>query len=264
MRPSGSASPPTRQLALTNRAKRKWPTEACARAVAVSTALEDRTMADIPNLAGVATGDLVETIGSGKYEARYINWSRTLHLLRQNAPGWLPEAIPGTKGLLHEAPKGAYLLIRFRHADGTVTPEVPQAVMDNTNKAIPWDSITARNVTDTHRRGVCLAAALTFGLAYELWAKVALESGYGEEAEQAAPARITPAGGVWDALDAETQTKLEQVVITVNEYMEADDPTGANEYLHRTGLTADEKVAVWSRLDSKTRTALKKATKEAA
>ena len=40
-------------------------------------------MAQFPNLAGVATNDLVEKIG-GSFAASYINWSRTLQLLRQN------------------------------------------------------------------------------------------------------------------------------------------------------------------------------------
>ena len=43
-------------------------------------------MADFPNLAGIATKDLVENIGTGKFKASYINWSRTMNLLRQNAP----------------------------------------------------------------------------------------------------------------------------------------------------------------------------------
>ena len=147
-------------------------------------------MADIPNLAGVATADLVEKIGGGNFQASYINWSRTLHLLRTNAPGWLPELVPTTGGaILHEAPQGAFLLIRFRHTDGTVTPEVPQAIMDTRNAAIPTNKVTARDITDTHRRGVCMAAAFTFGLAYELWAKLPLESGYHDDAQPAKPPR---------------------------------------------------------------------------
>lgn len=138
----------------------------------------------LPNLAGVATADLVEKIG-GSFQASYINWSRTLNLLRTHAPGWLPETVPNADGgLLHAAPVGCYMLIRFRHGD-TVTPAVPQAVMDSRNNAIPHDKITARDVTDTHRRGICMAAAMTFGLAYELWAKLPLESGY--EAPEPAP-----------------------------------------------------------------------------
>lgn len=142
-------------------------------------------MNELPNLAGVATEDLVERIGTGKFSAAYINWSRTMHLLRTHAPGWQPELVPAQDGyLLHQAPEGAYLMLRFRKGD-EVTMTVPQAVMDSRNAAIPVDKITARDITDTHRRGICMAAAMTFGLAYELWAKLPLESGYHHEEPRA-------------------------------------------------------------------------------
>lgn len=138
-------------------------------------------MTNIPNLAGIAQSDLVEQIGTGKYAASYINWSRTMALLREHAPGWQPELVNSPDGyILHQAPVGGYLMIRFRNGE-TTTPPVPQAIMDNRNAAIPLDKITARDITDTHRRGVCMAAAFTFGLAYELWAKLPLESGYHDE-----------------------------------------------------------------------------------
>ena len=146
----------------------------------------------LPNLAGVATKDLVESIGTGKFSASYINWSRTLQLLRQHAPGWLVDTVPAADGgLLHRAPVGAYLLIRFVNVDGTTTPAVPQAIMDHRNNAIPYDKITARDVTDTQRRGACLAAAMIFGLAAELWAKMPLESGWGQEGDEAPKAAPT-------------------------------------------------------------------------
>ena len=136
-------------------------------------------MAELPNLKGIATKDLVETIGSGRFQASYINWSRTMQLLRDNAAGWTIETVfSADGGMLHQAPVGGYLLLRMRHVDGTVTPEVPQAVMDNRNSAIPFDKITARDITDTHRRGSCLVLAFQTGLAHELWAKMPLESGY--------------------------------------------------------------------------------------
>ena len=144
----------------------------------------------LPNLAGVASQDLVEKIGTGRFEASYINWSRTLNLLRTHAPGWTANCITADDGgLLHKAPVGAYLLIQFVHTDGSETPAVPQAVMDNRNNAIPYEKITARDVTDTQRRGTCMAAAFIFGLAYELWAKMPLESGYSalESAPESAP-----------------------------------------------------------------------------
>ena len=148
-------------------------------------------MAELPNLAGVVTKGLVETIGTGKYAAPYVNWSRTMQLLREGAPGWLVDYEPSTDGtILHRAPIGGYLMIRFRHLDGTVTPALPQAVMDNRNNPIPYEKIGARDVSDTQRRGLCMAAAMTFGLAYELWAKMPLENPYrisGDEEASAAP-----------------------------------------------------------------------------
>lgn len=223
-------------------------------------------MAEIPNLAGVATADLVEKIGGGNFQASYINWSRTLHLLRSHAPGWLPELVPNSEGhVLHGAPVGAFLLIRFRHADGTTTPEVPQAIMDTRNAAIPMAKVTARDITDTHRRGVCMAAALTFGLAYELWAKVALESGYGEpddtKPEKSAP-NGRPTDGVWDGQSEESQAFLLKIAAEVVVRV-ANDPADAIDYLESQQLGTDEKAALWTRLDSKTRTALKKAHKAA-
>ena len=143
----------------------------------------------LPNLAGVASKDLVEKIGTGKFSAAYINWSRTMNLLREHAPGWLVDYVAADDGsLLHRAPVGAYLLIRFRHMEtGAETPALPQAVMDHRNKAIPFDKIDARDITDTQRRGMCMAAAMHFGLAYELWAKMPMENGYKAAETQEAP-----------------------------------------------------------------------------
>jgi hypothetical protein len=92
-------------------------------------------MAKLPNLKGVATKDLVETIGSGRFQANYINWSRTMQLFRDNGgEDWFIEAVFNSEGeMLHRAPAGGYLLLRLRHLDGTATPAVPQAVMDNRN-----------------------------------------------------------------------------------------------------------------------------------
>ena len=142
-------------------------------------------MAEIPNLAGVASKDLVESIGSGKFSAAYINWARTINLLHEHAPGWTVYYVPNSNGgLIHQAPIGAYLLIGFRHVDGTSTPAVPQAVMNNRNQSIELEKITSRDITDTQRRGMCMAAAMTFGLAYELWAKMPMESGYHSDAQE--------------------------------------------------------------------------------
>jgi hypothetical protein len=142
---------------------------------------------DFPNLAGVVTQDLVESIGTGKYSASYVNWSRTHQLLRSNAPGWSVEAKEAADGgILFKAPIGGYLQLRVTHSDGTVGPWVPQAVMNNRNKDIAFEEIGARDITDTQRRGSCMCLAYTFGLAAELWAKMKLESGWGVSEEEGA------------------------------------------------------------------------------
>ena len=150
---------------------------------------EDSNMAEFPNLAGVVTQDLVESIGTGKYSASYVNWSRTHQLLRQHAPGWSVETKENAEGgILFSAPVGGYLQLRVAHSDGTVGPWVPQAVMDNRNKDIAGERIGARDITDTQRRGSCMCLAYTFGLAAELWAKMKLESGWGVSDEEGATA----------------------------------------------------------------------------
>ncbi len=138
-------------------------------------------MAIIPNLAGIATADLVEKIGAGTFKASYINWARTMNMLHEHAAGWMPKLVPNGGDVIHKAPNGAYLMISFVHSDGSETPAIPQAIMDNRNAAIAYDKITARDVTDTHVRGACKAAAVIFGLAHELWAKMPLESGYSDD-----------------------------------------------------------------------------------
>lgn len=221
---------------------------------------------NLPNLAGVATADLVEKIGTGKFSASYINWSRTMHLLRTEAPGWLPELVTNTSGgILHSAPVGAYLLIRFRNGD-TVTPEVPQAVMDHTNKAIAFDKITARDVTDTHRRGVCLAAAITFGLAYELWAKMPLESGYhkddSEPASEPAPkhSAVKNDPAVENATPEEREA-LSDIAMEAMGLVKDGKPTSARDFVKSQNLDNDQKTLLWSLLDAPTRSALKTAEK---
>lgn len=75
-------------------------------------------------------------------------------------------------------------------------------------------------------------------------------------------AKINPTAGVWDALDEEQRAFLQKIADSVLDLM--PDASAAMEYIESQHLETDEKVALWTRLDSKTRTALKKAQKEAA
>lgn len=136
-------------------------------------------MAELPVLKGRVSKDMVKKIGSGTYAAEYVPWSKIAELMQVHAPGWMPECVPNADGdILHRAPVGGYLQIRFRHLDGTVTPAYPQAVQDNRHKSVAYDKISSRDITDTQRRGWCLAAAAVFGIGVEMWTRDPLESGY--------------------------------------------------------------------------------------
>ena len=111
-------------------------------------------------------------------------------------------------------------------------------------------------------------SALTYARRYALMALVGIapEDDDGNAAVKAANretvTKILPTGGVWESLDDEQQAFLQKIADAVLDLM--PDAEAANAYIASQQLEADEKVALWSRLDSKTRTALKKAHKEAA
>ena len=150
-------------------------------------------MAEVPNLSGIATEDLVETIGAGSFSARYINWAKTMNLLHEHAPGWMPHCVHREDGdVVFRVANSGYVQIYFCHTDEVSLPPIVQAIMDNRHKAIPFDQITAVDVSNAVVRGYCKAAAVSFGLAYELWSGDQMESGYTEPDSQTEPAMAVP------------------------------------------------------------------------
>ena len=143
-----------------------------------------------PNLAGIIKKDDVYKKGSGSYTASYVAWARIAQLLHEHAPGVDFHLVPTPEGqIVHKAPDGTgYVLCYFTSADDKQTSRFPFPCMDNRNNPIPFDKISARVLTDTHRRGLCAAAAFHFSLGSELWAKQELEdAGAATEVEQPKP-----------------------------------------------------------------------------
>lgn len=140
------------------------------------------SMTDYPNLGGVITQADVSTKGTGSYAADYVNWCRVSHLLHDHAPGWqFALKAHAETGHVWKSPDGtAYVVGFFEHINGHETPDFPQAVMDNRNNAIAFEKVTARDLTDAHRRCLCTAAAAQFGLGWQLWAREPLENPYRE------------------------------------------------------------------------------------
>lgn len=78
-------------------------------------------------------------------------------------------------------------------------------------------------------------------------------------------ARITPTAGVWESLGEEEREFLAREASRVIELLGKGDAIDAVRYVEGLNLDTDEKVALWTRFDSKQRSAMKKAAlKEAA
>ena len=154
----------------------------------------------IPNLGDVIKTDDVSRKGAGKYTADYVNWCRVAHLLHENAPGWQFNVQPSPSGShVWEAPNGtAYVVGYFTGPNGERTPDFPQSVMDNRNAPIAFAKVSARDFTDTHRRCLCTAAAATFGLAWQLWAREEIENPHREEKREQVKANPAAASSVQD------------------------------------------------------------------
>jgi hypothetical protein len=144
-----------------------------------------------PNLAGVITKDDVHSKGTGSYAASYVAWARIANHLHTHAPGWEFHLKPSPdRDHIWKAPDGSgYLVGYFTGPDDQATADFPFPVMDNRNNAIQFDKISARALTDAHRRALCACAAFTLSLGYELWAKEEVaEAGAVPVAAPAAPA----------------------------------------------------------------------------
>ena len=152
----------------------------------------------IPDLSGLISKEDLHKKGSF---ATYMNWARTTQYLRENAPGWEfhlePRVIPSINldtqhtfsspvEPVWEAPNGTGYLMCFFQNGEKKTPLFPFPIMDNRNNPLPLNKISARDVSDSHRRGLCACAAFVFGLAYELWARIEIEEA---ERVDAAPAK---------------------------------------------------------------------------
>lgn len=150
----------------------------------------------IPDLSGLISKEDLHKKGSF---ATYMNWARTTQYLREHAPGWEfhlePRVVPTVNLDTHthtspaepvwESPDGSGYLMCFFQNGEKKTPLFPFPIMDNRNNPLPLEKISARDLTDSHRRALCACAAFVFGLAYELWARI--------EIEEAAKVDATPA-----------------------------------------------------------------------
>lgn len=128
-------------------------------------------------------------------------------------------------------------------------------VMDYRNKAIPDPDAFAVNTAIMR----CMTKALSLhGLGLYIYAGEDLPDEEGIPKKGDAPV-ITPRGGIGDDLDSETKAYLEELAYKVESLVGEQRPKEALFAVESENLEADQKVWLFNKLDSKVRSALKKA-----
>lgn len=137
------------------------------------------------------------------------------------------------------------------HAFGrSRTAQLP--VMDHRNKAIP--NPDAMQVNTAMQRALAKAIAL-HGIGLYIYAGEDLPEGDKPEPKPQSAKSITQSA--WDELPAEEQKWLQGIADCVRSELNERGPEAALILVEEQGLDADHKAALWSRFDSKERSAMK-------
>ena len=134
----------------------------------------------IPDLSGLITKEDVNHIevktqrkdGSwGSYNIDYTSWAKVSQLLKQNAPGWEFNLRQSeSSNFVWAAPDGTgFFVCYFTGPENQETADFPFPIMNHKNFPVPFKSISARVLTDNHRRALCACSCFTFALAHEMW-----------------------------------------------------------------------------------------------
>ena len=172
----------------------------------------------------------------------YLSWAWAVDTLLQNDP---------TATWTYDEPKafGETLMVfcTVTAFGKSMTAQLP--VMDYRNKAIP--NPDAMSVNTAMQR--CLAKAIALhGIGLYIYAGEDLP----EEDVVQAPKAVTPLAGALDGFSAADKELLHSIAEEVTFLVKNDDVQAAKDSL--SDLTNEQKVAIWSILDSKTRSSLKK------
>ena len=127
-------------------------------------------------------------------------------------------------------------------------------ILNGANQPIPEPSVF--DVNTSIQRALVKAVAL-HGLGLYIYAGEDLPMDAEASNEERKPTG-KPTDGAWEAMNEEEQAFLLKIAAEVSTRV-ANDPADALDYVDSQKLDQQETLALWTRLDSKTRTALKKA-----
>lgn len=139
-------------------------------------------------------------------------------------------------------------------------------VMHNSGEWIETEGIT---VPVDRKNAHGMGSASTYARRFSLMALVTVVGDTDDDGNTAVasppPPKATTVSatqGAFDSLPSEEQEYLRELAMTVVDILQNDSPASANERIKSENLDADQKTALWSLLDSKTRSELSKLTKK--
>lgn len=107
-----------------------------------------------------------------------------------------------------------------------------------------------------------VGSAITYGRRYGLMAMCGVPAD--DDDGNAAMRKITPTAGTWESLPESDQSRLTDLAQVAKEYIADGDVAAAVKVIDDAALDAEHKIALWTRFDSKQRSAMKKAASDAA
>lgn len=172
--------------------------------------------------------------------------------------------VPGHEGTIVHV-----LRIELRHPDGAFE-SYGQTTFCGKNKNGPYTDEEApkKSLTDAITKALAMlgfSADVHLGLYDDNKYVNTLKAEFAKPAAiKQGPGAITPTTGAWDELDADTQKRLQMIADCVLAEMDSKGAKEAAALLAENthDMPNEEKVGLWTRLDSKTRSAIKKANDE--
>lgn len=209
---------------------------------------------------------------SGGFSGTAIN---ATYLIRKATEQWGPvgakwgwkvldeKYVPGADGTVVHV-----LRVELRHPDGAFESYGQTTfVGKNKNGAFTDEEAPKKSLTDAITKALAMlgfSADVHMGLYDDNKYVNTLKAEFAATPIKQGAGSITPTTGVWEEMDADTQRRLQMIADCVLSEMDAKGAKEAADLLHSEteGMGADEKVALWTRFDSKTRSAIKKANDE--
>lgn len=135
-----------------------------------------------------------------------------------------------------------------------------------THQSGEWMSATL-DMPATKKDAQGYGSAATYARRYALMAVAGVvgdedDDGNAAVAGNGKSVKATPTMGTWEAMTPEKQTILLAIADDVRRHLVAGDPVEAYYALESNQLETEEKIALWTRFDSKERSALKKVSQQ--